>query len=568
MRKIYLCLVLCFALVASSAWAHFPRPTSAENGMVASAHPLATKAGVSILEAGGNAVDAAIATTFAISVVEPFSAGIGGGGFLMLYDEKTNRTQALDFRERAPLSATRDMYHKNGKADPLLSRDGYQSIAVPGTVHGMWTLHQKYGKLPWKKVVAPAIRLAEKGFAVGWPFVFMTNWRLELLNQNKEAKRIFTHRGKPYEEGDILIQRNLATTLKRIAKDPNDFYTGKTAQLMVKDAQKNGGQLTAEDLKTYQSIWRKPVCGDFMKHQVCSMPPPSSGGVHLIQILNLIDGPKMKKLGWHHPDALHHLIESMRTAYADRAAHLGDPDFFPVPVDSLISKAYAQERLKEIPKHKARTSAETVAATSEQIKRFANNPESPDTSHLTVVDKDRLVVSLTFTINYPFGSGMVAKGTGIVMNDEMDDFAIAPGVPNAYGLVGGEANSVAAKKTPLSSMTPFVVTKNKNFAFAGGSPGGSTIITTSLQLIINRLVYGMTATQAVYTPKIHQQWLPDYIDVEPYGLDQTTWKKLEKRGHKLQLRDPWGNANLIVETPEGKLEGSADPRGEGNALGH
>ena len=468
MRHFKWCLLLAFVFISTATWAHFPRPTSAENGMVASAHPLATKAGVSILEAGGNAVDAAVATTFAISVVEPFSAGIGGGGFLMLYDEQTNRNQALDFRERAPAAETKNMYQKNGKAYPLLIRDGYKSIAVPGTVNGMWTLHQKYGKLPWKKVVAPAIRLAEKGFAVGWPFVFMTNWRLELLKQNKDSKRIFTHRGKPYEEGDILIQKNLASTLRRIAKNPNDFYTGKTAKLMVKDAQDNGGLLTAEDLKTYRSIWRKPVCGNFMAHEVCSMPPPSSGGVHLIQILNLLDGPKMKKLGWHHPDALHHLIESMRTAYADRAAHLGDPDFFPVPVDALISEAYAQERLREIPKYKARSSAETVAATSEQIKKFAKNPESPDTSHLTVVDKNRLVVSLTFTINYPFGSGMVAKGTGVVMNDEMDDFAIAPGVPNAYGLVGGEANAVAAKKTPLSSMTPFVATQKNQFAFAGG----------------------------------------------------------------------------------------------------
>jgi gamma-glutamyltranspeptidase/glutathione hydrolase len=346
-----------------------------------------------------------------------------------------------------------------------------------------------------------------------------------------------------------------------------DFYRGQTAQLIAHDITQGGGLITINDMKKYRSIWRKPVCGEFLKHRICSMPPPSSGGVHLIQILNLLDGQKMKTLGWHHPDSLHHLIESMRIAYADRATHLGDPDFHPVPTRSLTSKAYAQKRIEEMNPEKATPSSEVNAFSNEAMKKFGQHPESPDTSHLTVVDKNRLVISITFTINYPFGSGIVAKGTGVLLNDEMDDFAIAPGVPNAYGLVGGKANSVQPLKTPLSSMTPFVVTHEEKFSMAGGSPGGSTIITTSLQLILNTLVYGMNAAQAIHAPKIHHQWLPDHTDVEPFGLDAATKANLKERGHTLKDRDPWGNANLIIQRKDGILEGCADPRAEGEAIG-
>ena len=566
MRSSLLGFSFCL-LFALPLQAFFPQPVTGDKGMVVSGNPLATKAGLSILKAGGNAVDAAIATTFAISVVEPFSAGIGGGGFALFYKENENNLRALDFRERAPLTASKDMYIKEGQPDPLASRDGYESIAVPGTVYGLWRLHQENGKLPWRKLLGPAILLAERGFRVGWRYEAMSIWRLELLNQNAEAKRIFTDNGKPKKPGSILVQKDLANTLKRVAQEPMDFYRGKIAQRIAQDIANGGGLVTINDLKKYRSIWRKPVCGDFLNHRVCSMPPPSSGGVHLIQILNLLDGEKMKAQGWHHPDALHHLIESMRIAYADRATHLGDPDFHPVPIRSLTSKAYAQKRLAEIDPQKANASNAVNALSGEAMKAFAQRPESPDTSHLTVVDENRLVISITFTINYPFGSGIVPKGTGILLNDEMDDFAIAPGVPNAYGLVGGKANSVQPLKTPLSSMTPFLVTQNGKLAMAGGSPGGSTIITTSLQLILNALVYDMNAAQAIHAPKIHHQWLPDHTDVEPFGLDAATRSDLESRGHTLKNRDPWGNANLIIQRQDGKLEGCADPRAEGEAMG-
>ena len=565
--RFFLGLLAFTCLNIPTAHAFYPQPQIAEKGMVVSGNPLATKAGISILKAGGNAVDAAIATTFAISVVEPFSSGIGGGGFLLFYKERENTLRALDFRERAPLNADQDMFVQEGKPNSLASRDGYNSVAVPGTVYGLWRLHQENGKLPWGKLLGPAILLAERGYKVGWRYEFMSKWRLDVLNRNAEAKRIFTDGGKPLKPGSVLVQKDLAQTLKRLAQDPMDFYRGQTARRIAQDMRRGGGRVTLNDLKKYRSIWRKPVCGNFMAHRVCSMPPPSSGGVHLIQILNMLDGNEMRDLGWHHPDALHRLIESMRVAYADRATHLGDPDFHPVPVRSLISQEYAQKRLENINPKKAAASADVSALSPEEMKAFIRRGESPDTSHLTVVDQNRMAISLTFTINYPFGSGVVAKGTGVLLNDEMDDFAIAPGVPNAYGLVGGKANSVQPFKTPLSSMTPFIVSRDRQLTLAGGSPGGSTIITTSLQLILNALVYQMDAAQAIHAPKIHHQWLPDHTDVEPFGLDAATKADLEKRGHTFKDRPPWGNANLVIQRKDGKLEGCADPRAEGEALG-
>jgi gamma-glutamyltranspeptidase/glutathione hydrolase len=545
----------------------YPFLDRASNGMVASAHPLASQAGLSMLKQGGNAIDAAVATTFAISVVEPFSAGIGGGGFMLMYQAKTNETKALDFREKAPLKATRTMYlDAQGKVRPKASTDGHLAVAVPGTVAGMYEVHRKYGRLPWKTVIAPAIAIAESGFPVSKGLADASKERSDILGKNADARRLFTHDGKPLQVGDRLIQKELAATLRSISDNPNAFYTGKTATAIAQDMAANGGLITLEDLKQYHPTWRDPVCGNFQKAKICSMPPPSSGGVHLLEILNLIGTTDLKTLGWHSPDALHLLTESMRIAYADRATYLGDPAFVKVPVAALTSQKYAQIRRQGINLKKATPSTQVKAGDPKLIQQLSR--ESNETSHLTVVDSDRNAVSLTFTVNLRFGAGVVAKGTGILLNNEMDDFAIAPNTPNAFGLVGGDANAIAPGKIPLSSMTPTIVTENGRLRMTAGAPGGSTIITTVLQVVLNVLTYDMSARKAVAAPRIHHQWLPDKLQIERWGFDPLTIDELRRRGHQIdESRPSWGNAMAIVVQPDGSLEGAADPRGEGTASG-
>lgn len=540
-------------------------PVKSKNGMVTSANPLASEAGLSILKKGGNAVDAAVATTFAISVVEPFSAGIGGGGFLLFHSQKTGEIKALDFRERAPIKATKNMYlDADGKVIPGASTNGYLAVATPGTVAGMYEVHRRYGKLPWQEVVQPSIALAKNGFIisnrVSWLSLSRFQDRKPKILNNPAASKIFTRNGEYYQPGERLIQSDLAKTLTEISENPQSFYTGKIAKLIVDDMAKNGGLITLEDLKQYQPIWRVPICGNFRKARVCSMPPPSSGGVHLLQMLNIIGDTDLKSLGWNHPDAIHLMVESMKIAYSDRAKYLGDPDFVQVPVSELISKNYAQKRRQQINMNKATPSTEIKPGL-----KTTKIPEKTETSHLNVVDAERNAVSLTFTINLGFGAGIVTPGTGIVLNNEMDDFAAAPGVPNAFGLVGNEANSIAPRKTPLSSMTPTIVTENNRLRLAVGSPGGSTIITQVLQIILNVLEYKMDVGAAVSVPRIHHQWLPDVLLVQSWGLDALTLQDLRRRGHKIKETAPWGNANAIAVTENDTLEGAADPRGEGLA---
>lgn len=566
---------LCFSV--SLFWcqdtqAAFVLPERSKKGMVVSAHPKASEAGLSMLRRGGNAVDAAVATAFAISVVEPFAAGIGGGGFLLLHQAQTGEMKALDFRERAPLRATRDMYlDEQGHVRPKASVNGYLAVGVPGTVAGLYEVHRRYGKLSWQEVLKPAIHLAKDGFVVSsvvpWRFAQASLTRKDAILSNPAARQIFTRKGSLYGPGDRLVQRDLARSLQAIAIDPQSFYTGEIARAIAADMASNGGLITLKDLKSYKPIWRTPLCGTFRKARICSMPPPSSGGVHLLQMLNIIGDTDLKSRGWHHPDVLHLLIEAMRIAYADRSEYLGDPDFVKVPVKQLTSRAYAAKRRQEIQMKRARSSSEVKPVNKQTLQRYTKANESPDTSHLTVVDEQRNAISLTFTINLGFGSGVVASGTGILLNNEMDDFAAAPGVPNAFGVVGNDANAIAPRKTPLSSMTPTIVTENGRLRMATGSPGGSTIITTVLQVILNVLEYNMDAGAAVSASRIHHQWLPDQLSVEPWGLDAVTLAELRRRGHKIEEQSPWGNANAIVVTPEGKLEGAADPRGEGSPRG-
>ncbi|MEG4805477.1 gamma-glutamyltransferase [Microcoleus sp. ARI1-B5] len=537
-----------------------------KQAMAVSAHPLASAAGLSVLQQGGNAVDAAAATALAISVVEPFSAGIGGGGFLLLRRAETGTVQALDFRERSPKRATRDMYlDKQGKVRERASRDGHLAAGIPGTVAGLYTVQREYGKLPWAAVVAPAIALAQKGFPVSSRFTKATLQHKDAINKNRAARDIFTRGDVLYKPGELLVQRDLARTLRQIAQNPQSFYTGDIARAIAADMAKNGGIITLEDLKNYTPIWRNPICGKFRTYEICAMSPPSSGGVHLLQILNILGETDLKKLGRQSSDALHLLAESMRIAYADRAEYLGDPDFVSVPVKALTSRNYGKFRRSQIQMSKAKPSREVKAVDAQTLSRFVY--ESPETTHLTVVDSERNVVSLTFTVNGRFGAGVVAAGTGILLNNEMDDFAAAPGVPNLSGLVGGKANAIAPGKTPLSSMTPIIVTQNGKFRLAAGAPGGSTIITTVLQIVLNVLVYDMNVGEAVSAPRIHHQWLPDRLMVERGGFEAGTLEELRRRGHQIVERSGWGNANAIVQTEDGWLEGAADPRGEGEARG-
>jgi gamma-glutamyltranspeptidase/glutathione hydrolase len=533
-------------------------------GMVTSAHPLATEAGQRILQRGGNAIDAAVTTTLAISVVEPFSAGIGGGGFLLLRQGQTGQIQALDFRERAPLAATQTLYlDAEGKVRPRASVDGHLAVAVPGTIAGLYEVHRRYGKLPWPQVVAPAIDLAKGGFLVS-PRLVEAIARRTPLSQNLAAQAIFVPNGQPLQTGDRLVQSDLAKTLRAIAQNPQSFYTGWIATAIVQDMQTFGGLIAAEDLRRYRPIWRKPVCGLFRTYQVCSMPPPSSGGVHLLQMLNMLEAD-LKPEDWHQPNALHRLIETMRIAYADRAEYLGDPDFVDVPVVALTSLQYARQRRQDIDLNRARPSQQVKPGDRALLDRLSQ--ESSDTSHLNVVDSAGNAVSLTFTINLGFGAGVVVPGTGIVLNNEMDDFVAAPNTPNAFRLTGGSANAIAPGKTPLSSMTPTIVTENDQLRLVAGAPGGSTIITTVLQLVLNTLVYNMDARTAVASPRLHHQWLPDRLWLESWGFDPLTKLELQRRGHEIVERSPWGNANLIQQTAENLLEGAADPRGEGSACG-
>jgi gamma-glutamyltranspeptidase / glutathione hydrolase len=584
-----------FLILASSVpvFAAFPRPVQSQKGMVTSAHPLASQAGVEMLEQGGNAIDAAIATTLAISVVEPFSAGIGGGGFMLT--KMGQQVESLDFRERAPQAALRNMYlDAQGKVRPNASLEGHLAAGVPGTIAGLAAAHRKYGKLPWRTVVAPAIRLARVGFKVSELYTQQAKSKQKMLASNPAAREIFTNQGQPLQPGDRLVQRDLARTLITIARNPQDFYTGSIASKIDRDMRLNKGLITRADLRAYQPKWREPLCGKFRQYNVCSMAPPSSGGVHLLQILNTIGSTDLAAMGWHSPDALHLLIESMRIAYADRSAHLGDPDFSKIPVAALTNPAYAAKRRQEISMEKARPSKMVQPASLEILNQF-NQPvgvslvgtqaptgnhkvhpysgfaqstsESMETSHLTVVDRDRNVVSLTFTVNYRFGAGVVVPGTGILLNDEMDDFAIAPGIANVFGLVGGDKNSIAPGKTPLSSMSPTIVTENGKFRLAIGAPGGSTIITTVLQILLNVLEYKMDVGAAVSAGRIHHQWQPDKVNVDPWGFDAATLAELRRRGHSIEARSYWGNANVIQQLPDGRLEGAADPRGEGVAQG-
>ena len=527
-------------------------PEVGENGMVVSQHYLATNVGHSILEEGGNAYDASIAVAFALAVVLPRAGNIGGGGFMIMFDETSQQSYSIDYREVAPEAATKNMFlSSDGSVNKIKARQGVLSIGVPGTVYGMWEVHKKFGSLPWSKLLAPAIQLAEDGFLVSPFMADALNRRYEKLGKYKDFNRIF-YSNYPVRMSQRLKQPNLANTLKIISVNgAKGFYEGEVAKKIDGFMKQNGGLITKKDLKNYRPIWRETLQGTFNEFEIVSMGPPSSGGIHVIQMLNILENYDLMKMGHNSPTYTALLTESMKYAYADRSKYLGDPQFYDVPVQSLISKEYAKNIYKKI-KLNLITSSDVIHPGSE-LKH-----ESMDTTHFSVADKNGNIVSNTYTLNSGYGSGVIINGTGILMNNEMDDFVSAPGAPNQFGLIGGEANKIEPFKRPLSSMSPTIVLKNGKPVFATGSPGGSRIITTVLQFLLNTLVFKMEISDATIAPRIHHQWKPDVLMLET-GFDMLHAKKIESFGQKIYLSGP-GTALESIEIKDGLFYGFGDTR--------
>ena len=536
-------------------------PVYGKNGMVASEQGLATQVGLDILKQGGNAIDAAVAVGFALAVVLPNAGNIGGGGFMVLHDDKTGKNVAIDFREIAPAKASRDMYLDNqGNVIDGKSLFTHDASGVPGTVAGMEYALKKWGTMPLSKVLEPAIKLADKGFIVSDVLAQTLKEEKSTLGKWSASKAIFFKNGEPLKSGDLLVQKDLAKSLRLIAKQgAKAFYQGEIATKIAKEMQSHGGTMTLEDLKAYKVVERQPIIGDYRGYKVVTMPPPSSGGVHLIEILNMLEHYPIKEDGVNSAKNIHHMAESMKLAYADRSEYLGDPDFVKIPVTGLTSKAYANERVKTIDDNKARLSS--------NIKPGKPQPyESDQTTHFSVMDKAGNAVAVTYTLNLNFGSGIVVEGTGILLNNEMDDFSVKPGVPNAFGLVGGTANAIEAKKRPLSSMTPTIVMKNNKPWLVTGSPGGARIITTVLQSVVNTIDHEMNPAEAIITPRVHHQWLPDELRVEE-GISPDTIKLLQDKGHKVVTKAPMGRIQIIQADDSG-FYGYSDPRNpDGKTLG-
>ncbi|QSX39026.1 gamma-glutamyltransferase [Shewanella sedimentimangrovi] len=534
------------------------QPIYATKGMVASQESLATRAGVEMLKQGGNAVDAAVAVGFALAVTLPRAGNLGGGGFMLVHLNEGKQTIAIDYRETAPAKAHKDMFlDEQGNAVDKLSREHGLAVGVPGTVMGLELALTKYGTLPLDKVMAPAIRLAEEGFAISADLSGSLAGLKQRIAQWPSSAAIFYHQdGSNFLPGEILKQPELAHSLKLIAaKGSKGFYEGETAEKLVAAIREAGGVMSLDDLKGYKVVERQPVRGHYRGYEVISMPPPSSGGVHIIEMLNVLERYPIAKLGHNSAQTLHLMTETMKRAYADRSEYLGDPDFVKVPVKALTSKAYADELAKSIAANKATPSAE--------IKPGKLAPyESEQTTHYSVVDKWGNAVSNTYTLNFSYGSGLVAAGTGILLNNEMDDFSAKPGSPNGYGLVGGDANAVEAHKRPLSSMSPTLVMKDNKPFLVTGSPGGSRIINTTLQIIMNVIDHDLNIAEASAAARIHHQWQPDVLRVER-SLNIDTRQLLEAMGHKVSVQSAMGSTQSIMITDEGMF-GASDPRQTGS----
>ncbi|MBA2524237.1 MAG: gamma-glutamyltransferase [Pyrinomonadaceae bacterium] len=544
-------------------------PVRAKRGLVASTSQIASQVGVDVMKRGGNAVDAAIAVAFALAVTYPAAGNLGGGGFMMIR-MRNGKTVAIDYREMAPAAAHRNVYlDKDGN---LLKGEGsstvgYRASGVPGTVAGMELALKRYGsgKLTWSQLLEPARRLAAQGFPMGHILARSLRGN-DYLSKYPETRRIFLRSGNFYNDGEVFRQPELAATFLRLQRSgPKEFYQGLTARLIVEDMKRHNGLITMEDMRAYVAKEREPLRGSYRGFEILSMPPPSSGGAVLLEMLNILEGFDLAKHDWASSDRHHLSVEAMRRAFADRAEYMGDADFVKVPVAGLINKAYADDLRKTIRTDRASTSEEVSAG------RPAGY-ESEETTHFTVVDAQGNAVANTYTLNDGFGSGVVAKGTGVFLNNEMDDFAAKPGTPNLYGLIQGERNAVAPRKRPPSAMTPtFVLRKDGSLWFTIGTPGGPTIINTVLQVITNVIDYNMNIQQAIDAPRIHHQWLPDEIIWEPYGLSEDTQRALSNRRHKLVARPRYmGDAQgIMIEEKTGVRLGATDPRrSDGLAVGY
>ncbi|RPG58561.1 MAG: gamma-glutamyltransferase [Flavobacteriaceae bacterium TMED81] len=557
-------LILCIAVLTSCTTHNTSIQSSGTIGnhaLVSSAHPLASAIGLEIMKNGGNAIDAAIATHFALAVVYPQAGNIGGGGFAVIR-MNYGTINSLDFREKAPALAHREMYlNAKGQLNDMQSTHGLMASGVPGAVDGMFALHQKYGTLPMAELIEPSIEMAQRGYA-------LTPLAAELLNTKQEEFQTYNRWSTPYhsdqdwQAGDTITQPDLALTLEHIQTNGrNGFYEGIVADQIVAEMQSKNGLISHADLKNYQSVWRKPITGNYRGHQIISMAPPSSGGVALIQLLQGTEGYPIADWGHNSTKTIHLMAELERRVYADRATYLGDPDFINLPVDQLLDPRYNEQRFSDISFDKATPSALVSAGEIPPS-------ESPETTHLSIADADGNAVAITTTLNSSFGNKVMVKGAGFFLNNEMDDFSSKPGSPNQFGLIGGEANAIAPHKRMLSSMTPTIVTYKDQLKMIVGTPGGSTIITSVYQTLLNVIDHGMGMQEAVNVKRVHHQWYPDEIRVESDALTENVQTDLAQLGHQLRMTDKIGRMDCILVLPDGRLEGGADPRGDNTALGY
>ena len=554
MRRLFAFLLIAAAIPLEAA-----QPVRARHGMVVTRERHATQIGLKVLESGGNAVDAAVAVGFALAVTHPSAGNIGGGGF-MLVRLADGRSTLIDFRERAPAAASRNMYlDASGKATED-SMVGYRASGVPGTVRGLEYASRKFGRKPWEELVGPAAELASNGFALSYAQAQGLKGAGRGLARFPESNRIFLRNGKFYEPGETLAQPELGRTLARIAKlGSKDFYEGETAQLLARDMKEHGGLITLEDLRDYKAIERQPMTGSYRGYSILTSPPPSSGGVGILQMLGVLEGTGYEKAGAGAATTVHFITEAMRRYFADRSEHLGDPDFVKVPLSSLLDPAYLSKLRASIDPERATPSSQVHAA------KFTGH-ESAETTHYSIADGEGNIAIVTYTLNGGYGSKVTATGLGFLLNNEMDDFAPKPGEPNMYGLVQGEANAIAPHKTPLSSMTPTIVLRDGKPFLALGSPGGPTIINSVLEVLLNVIDFGMNVQDAVNWPRFHHQWLPDELRMEA-GYSPDTVALLEKRGYTVRREGSQGEVAAIA-FQDGWLEGAADPRTEGTAEGH
>lgn len=534
-----------------------------KHAMVASEEVLASEAGVAILKAGGNAVDAAVAVGYALAVTWPEAGNIGGGGFMLFYQQDKQQAVAINYREKAPQKAHRDMFlDQQGQVDHQLARKSLQATGVPGTVAGLNLAQARYGRLSLKEVMAPAIKLARDGFKVSPDLARSISAVQNTLGKWPASKAIFFNKqGQPLQAGDMLVQKDLAASLQRIARHGNQgFYQGKTAELLVKAMQQDGGLITQKDLQAYHAETVPALHTNFKEYSIYAMPPPSSGGITMLQILKALEDFPLKALGHHHPDSLHQMVELMNLAYIDRAKYLGDPKFYPVPTESLLNEERITQMRQQVNRKRHRKPSEIE-------NKLPRLNEGDHTTHYSIVDADGNMVSNTYTLNSNYGNGYVVPGTGILLNNEMDDFSSKAGVPNQFGVIGGKANAIAANKQPLSSMAPTIVTDQQgNAILATGSPGGSKIITTVLQTLLNTLVYDMDISAALSADRIHSQTYPDEIRIEA-PLSKYATRMLRSKGHVLTMKQPMGSVQSVAKK-DGIVYGASDPRKGGAAIGY